>query len=247
MLYKDEVIILKGIKYKDNDKILHAYSKKHGKIQIISRGCRKSKSKFIGASNLFAHSECVLYKNKGMYILNSVDVIDSFYKLRENIELYCYGCYILELIYFITHESNVDNLIFDMTVKVLRFLEENELKPNILIGAYELKLISMLGYKPNLERCLECGTKLDFDSVFNISEGGFYCNNCKKLNSNGKNMKYNDIITMGKILKTRFENLSEISNINNIILFNIRDFLFHHIGKTNFVSLKMINEGDYNG
>lgn len=246
MQFKEEIIVLKEIKYKEFDKILHAYSKNKGKIQIISRGCRKPKSKLISVSNIFSHSNCILYKSKDMYILNSADLINNFYKLRENIDLFYYGSYILELIYFITNENDVDNKIFDMTLIVLSELEKNS-KIEIVIAAYELKLVSLLGYRPNLTTCLNCRSKLEADATLVVEEGGFYCKKCNHNTLNGKKMMYNEIETMGKILMTKFENLSDIANINHKVIKIIRDFLFYHIGKKNFTSLKIIEKGDIIG
>ena len=41
MIFEEEVLILKEVKYKENDKILHALSKTRGKIQLLSKGCKK--------------------------------------------------------------------------------------------------------------------------------------------------------------------------------------------------------------
>lgn len=246
MQCKEEIIVLKEIKYKEFDKILHAYSKNNGKIQIISRGCRKPKSKLISVSNIFSHSKCILYKSKDMYILNSADLIHNFYKLRENIELFYYGSYILELIYYITNENDVDNKIFDMTLIVLSKLEKN-FNTEIIIAAYELKLVSLLGYRPNLTTCLNCGIKLEADAMLVIEEGGFYCKKCNHNMLNGKKMMYKEIETMGKILMSKFENLNDITNINHNVIKIIRNFLFYHIGKKNFTSLKILEKGDIIG
>ncbi len=246
MLYNDEIIILKEIKYKDYDKILHVYSRNKGKIQIISRGCRKSKSKLLSSSQIFSYSNCILYNSRDMYILNSADLITNFYKLRENLNSYFYGCYILELIDYIIQENDVDSRMFDMTIKTLKCLE-NKKEMNKIIGAYELKLASMIGYKPNLINCLKCGAELNNSAVFKISEGGFYCEKCKNELAFGRNMKYKEIKTMEKILKTKFENIADITNITNRILSVIREYLFYHIGKNNFASLKIIEKDEVNG
>ena len=43
MIIEDEIFVLKEVRYNDNDKILHALSKNNGKIQIVSRGWKKTK------------------------------------------------------------------------------------------------------------------------------------------------------------------------------------------------------------
>lgn len=41
-MIQEEILILKEISYKENDKILHALSRTRGKIRIISKGSKKA-------------------------------------------------------------------------------------------------------------------------------------------------------------------------------------------------------------
>lgn len=239
MIFEEEVLILKEIKYKENDKILHALSKSNGKIQLLSRGCKKNNSKLINVSQLFAYSKCILYKSKDMYIIDSAELIDNFYNIRNNMDAFLYGNYILELVSYVTQENDVDYKMFYMTIEMLRCLSQFNKDFEKLTAAYELKLISMLGYKPDLNHCISCGANLKSNSLFSIAEGGFYCMKCEKYGS-GINMEYNEILTLQRILKSKFEDISSIDNINIKILNIIRNYLFYHIGKDNFITLKLL-------
>lgn len=239
MIFEEEVLILKEVKYKENDKILHALSKSKGKIQLLSKGCKKNNSHLINVSQLFAYSKCVLFKSKDMYIIDQAELIDNFYNIRNNMDAFLNGNYILELINFVAQENDVDYKIFNMTVELLRCLSQFNKDFGKLTAAYELKLVSMLGYKPDFTHCLSCGSNLKSNSRFSIEEGGFYCKDCEKYGS-GINMEYNEILTMERILKSKFENISSIENINSKIINLIRKFLFYYIGKDNFITLKLL-------
>ncbi len=239
MIFEEEVLILKEINYKENDKILHALSKSKGKIQLLSRGCKKNNSKLINVSQLFAYSKCILYKSKDMYIIDSAELVDNFYNIRNNIDAFLYANYILELVGYVAQENDVDYKIFYMTIEILRCLSQFNKNFEKLTSAYELKLVSMLGYKPDFNHCISCGAKIKSDSKFSIVEGGFYCIECEKYGS-GINMDYNEILTLQRILKSKFENIGYIENINIKVLNLIRNYLFYHIGKDNFVTLKLL-------
>lgn len=239
MIFEEEVLILKEVKYKENDKILHALSKSKGKIQLLSRGCKKNNSHLINVSQLFAYSKCILYKSKDMYIIDSAELVDNFYNIRNNMDAFIYGNYIIELVNYIAQESDVDYKIFYMTIEMLHCLSRFNKDFEKLTGAYELKLVSMLGYKPDFYHCISCGVDIKSNSQFSIVEGGFYCVKCEKY-GNGINLEYNEILTLQRILKSKFENISSIENINMKVLNIIRNYLFYHIGKDNFVSLKLL-------
>lgn len=239
MIIDEEVLILKEVSYKENDKILHALSKTNGKIQLLSRGCKKNNSHLINISQLFAYSRCSLYRSKDMYIVNSAELIDNFYNIRSNIDAFLYGNYILELISFVAQENDVDQRIFDMTVGILKYLSGFNEDFDKVTAAYELKLASMLGFKPDFNYCISCGERISSDAIFSIEEGGFYCNGCVKYGS-GINMSYKEILSMERILKSKFEYISSVEGINGKILNIIRQFLFYYIGKSNFTTLKML-------
>lgn len=234
----DEILVLKEVSYKENDKILHVLSRTRGKIQLISKGAKKSNSHLINASQLFAYSKCSMTVSRDMYIITAADLIDNFYNLKNNMNAFLNGNYILELISYVAQENEVDSKIFDMTVSVIRHLSTSDKDFDKLTAAYELKLVSMLGYKPDFKHCISCGNEINENSKFSIKEGGLLCSDCVNFGS-GINVTYSEILTMEKILKTKFESIGSIE-VNQKILQIIRSFLFYYIGKDNFTTLKLL-------
>jgi DNA repair protein RecO (recombination protein O) len=173
-----------------------------------------------------------------MYILTSAQLLDNFYGLKNNLESYYHACYILELISYLSQENEYDARIFDMTVSVLSHLSKSTRDQNKLAAAYELKLAAMLGYKPDFLHCLYCGSAIKGDGKFSVKEGGIFCGSCVNY-GNGINVTYNEIITMDKILKSKFEVLGSIE-VPKHIMGLIRKFLFFYIGRDNFTTLKLL-------
>ncbi len=234
----EEVLIVKVVNYKENDKILHALSRTRGKIQLISKGSKKNNSHLVNVSQNFAYSKCTLTQTKDMYIITSAELIDNFYNLKNNMDAFYCGNYILELISYVAQENEYDYKIFDMTVSAMSYLCSFNEGFHKLITAYELKLVSMLGYKPDFLHCLSCGAVINKDAKFSIKDGGTYCSLCVNY-GNGINVTYNEILTLDKILKTKFENISSL-DVNAKISNIIRQFLFYYIGKDNFTTLKLM-------
>jgi DNA repair protein RecO (recombination protein O) len=234
----DEILVVKELNYKENDKILHVLSRAGGKIQLISKGSKKSNSHLINASQLFAYSKCSMTKSRDMYVITSAELIDNFYNLKNDMDAFYHGNYVLELVSFVAQENEVDYRIFDMTVSVLSYLSTMSKDFDKLTAAYELKLASMLGYKPDFKHCLSCGKDIKSESQFSIKDGGLFCSECVNY-GNGINVTYNEILTMERILKVKFENIGSIE-VNQKTLQIIRNFLFYYIGKDNFTTLKLL-------
>ena len=173
-----------------------------------------------------------------MYIITHAELIDSFYNLKNNIDAFYHGSYVLELISYIAQENEVDSRIFDMTVSVLSHFSSLQKDFDKLTAAYELKLAAMLGYMPDLKHCLSCGKDIKGNSQFSIKDGGLYCGDCVNY-GNGINVTYNEIITMERLLKIKFESICSV-DVNQKVLQIIRNFLFYYIGKDNFTTLKLL-------
>lgn len=237
-MIQEEILILKEVNYKENDKILHALSRTRGKIQIISKGSKKPNSHLINASQIFAYSRCNLLPSKDMFILTYAELVDNFYNLKNNMDAYYNSCYIIELISYVAQENEYDSKVFDMTVSLLSHMCTYRNDFDKLTVAYELKLVSMLGYKPDFFHCLHCGSSINNSSKFSIKDGGLFCSKCVNFGS-GINVTYNEILTMENILKSKFENIGLI-DISKHIMNLIRKFLFYYIGKDNFATLKLL-------
>ncbi len=247
MIIEDEILVLKEIRYNDNDKILHALSKNNGKIQIVSRGCRKNKSPLVNISQIMSYSKCQLYVSRDMYILNSGELIDNFYNIRNNITAFLHGTYILELLNYISQENEVDKKAYDMTIRLFQILEsveDDEKKIENIISIYELKLISMLGYRPQIKECILCDEKLNNKSLYSFN---IKCKNCVNINISGYDISYKNIVLLNNILISKLDDNEIINAISDNMNFLIKKYLFYHIGKSNFTTLKLLRKGDIYG
>ena len=61
-----EGVILKRTPYKENDMILHVYTKEYGKIGVLARGVRKMTSKNASATQEMMVSELTINLRKGL-------------------------------------------------------------------------------------------------------------------------------------------------------------------------------------
>ena len=93
-----EGIILSETNYGESSKILNVLTDKYGLIGIMSKGCRKMKSKLRGVSRKLIYGKFnVYYKEQGVSTLISIDIINSFSKTLMDLEKISYASYILDL------------------------------------------------------------------------------------------------------------------------------------------------------
>jgi DNA repair protein RecO (recombination protein O) len=239
MSASNEIIILKEVKYKDNDKILHCFSRSMGKITIMAKNSRKTNSKNLSLTQTLSHISVELYKGKGMYSLSDGEVLNSFYSLKNDYDGFVYSSYIVEILNHVLQENENYSKVFDMTVKLFTMLSESAENIEVLIAAYEIKLVSILGFKPWLESCISCGRE-DGKYAFSIPEGGLVCGNCREKGQNYVYLNSGDIDCLKLLLLSRFDDMGKVDICSEKMLKLIGFYFRYHIGKNNFKSLKLL-------
>lgn len=246
----EEIICLKEFKYKDNDKILRVLSRDKGNIQLIAKGARKSKSKLLNVSQILCYSKCDLSNKGDMYILSNGELIKNFFNIRTNLDAFFMSSYILELIDYVSRQTECIPNLFEMTLKFFTVIDElskydeskNDL--DILVSMFEIKLASMLGYRPVLSNCIYCGRTIKVKSHIDTENGGLICDSCLKKyrNRNLFLLDEKSIVLIEKLIMTKFQYYSELGKLDGVLINYIRQYLHFHIGKNNFKSLDMFKK-----
>jgi DNA repair protein RecO (recombination protein O) len=68
-IFKDEVVVIKSVNFKEADKILFVYGKNFGKFPLVAKGIRKIESMNRGNMQTLSVSNISFYKNQGMAVL----------------------------------------------------------------------------------------------------------------------------------------------------------------------------------
>ena len=173
---KFEGIILSETNYSESSKILNVLTDKYGLIGVMSKGCRKIKSKLRGVSRKLIYGTFnVYYKENGLSTLISIDVINSFSNTLMDLEKISYASYIIDLTNQVLKQNDSDE-IFDILKNTLIKIEEG-LDPLVLTNIIEIKLLNYLGITPNIDSCTNCGSSKQIVTL-SSEQGGYICKNC---------------------------------------------------------------------
>ncbi|ARC85521.1 DNA repair protein RecO [Clostridium argentinense CDC 2741] len=178
-IIKTRAVVIKTQDYKENDKLVWLFSEELGKISVIAKGARKSKSKLMSSTLPFCYGEYVVFKGRNLYTLNEAKIIDSFQQMLTDFEILIYGSYFNELIDIACEEENYGTLFKDFVTSF--YLIKNSVADlEILARAFELKLLRATGYGLNLEQCSICDKKLKSSNYLSFQYYGMVCNECEK-------------------------------------------------------------------
>jgi DNA repair protein RecO (recombination protein O) len=175
-------IVLRSVNYRDNDRILTLLTPSQGRMEVMSRGCRRPKSPFMSASEVFCTGEYVLFSQHDKNILTSCTLHDSFYPLRLDYGLLACGAYLLNLCEAAAQPEEESGPLFWLLLKALNRLAYGHEEHRGLVSGFLLHYAAVLGYKPRLYHCVHCGKKLaEAEPVFfDCEAGGLACSLCPK-------------------------------------------------------------------
>lgn len=248
MFFSSDALVLKRTKVSDNDMILTLFTKKAGKMQAIANGARHPKSRFASGAHPFVFGRYNLSTGSNMAKVTSIEVYDSFYHLREDLNRLAYGSWLLELADGITVEGVTNHKLFVALLESIELLIKPEVNPDQIKVAYELKAIDSIGIRPELHSCVSCGVTGDRKWKFSVPEGGLVCEKCAagydSLFIIGKTlpkiMQYFLLKDMRIIAKTKIHD-SYIEKLDIIL----NAYLHHHLERHHFKSLEFLNSIRY--
>jgi DNA repair protein RecO (recombination protein O) len=178
MLKKVEGIVLKARDYGESHQILTVLTEYQGKVAMMARGSKKTKSRFSAVTEPFTQAHFVFFSSgSGIATLSQADLIHSHHVLRSDLLLTAYGAYWLDLIDKCTEEREPHPPLYRLLASALHRLEQGT-DPEILTRIVELRVMKIAGYTPVLNVCVHC--RNDKRPVrFSIRQGGFLCQNCQ--------------------------------------------------------------------
>ncbi len=173
MLIKSEGIVIRTSDYGESNKVLTVYTKDFGKLGIMARGAKKTKSRLSSVSQLFTHAHFLIQKGSGLGSLSQGEIIHTYRGIKQDIVKTAYAAYMVELLDKSTEDQKPSSALFEFLSLSLRYLDE-DVDPDILKAIFEMKMLRLAGVGPQVDRCVMCGRK-EGNFYFSIAEGGFLC------------------------------------------------------------------------
>ena len=179
-LYKTRALVIKSINLSESDRLVTFMTENHGKVKCVAKGARKIKNQFWGALEPMSLIHLIYFgkEHQSLFRLNHSDIIESFQTIRDDFDKLYTGVYFLDLLDAMILEGHREKKIFTLLYQSLAALnQQTELEP--LRRLFEIRLLSLSGYTPQLEHCVLC-RKLPENGMipFSYAHNGILCNAC---------------------------------------------------------------------
>ncbi len=178
-------VVIEVRTYGESDKIVTFYSLNRGRMSGIAKGAQRSLKRFLNKLEMFSQLE-ILYTNSrssSLVMIDQAELIQPLPLIRADYARYTAAALICGLTLHWTRENDPDPEIFELLVWALGNLEDPK-RPAVW-GAilFQIKMLTLLGYKPDLNGCIECGamTRENAPFRFSTTRNGMVCSKCHKI------------------------------------------------------------------
>lgn len=212
-----QAIVLSRTNFQEADRILTLLTPQNGKLRLVAKGVRKSKSKMAGGIELFSISEIGFVMGKGeLGTLTSSRLTKHFENIVADVERTMLGYELIKLINKAT-EDEPESDYFNLLAATFEALDDASLSLELVQLWFYSQLLQIAGHAPNLQtdstgKDLDSEAKYAFDydtMAFRASaQGSFGANDIKLLRLATTNSKPSS--------------LGKVTNLNEFLSPNLR-------------------------
>ena len=170
-------LVLREVRYKEADRILTLLTDTEGKITAKARGALRKSSRTAAATQQLTYSEMTLFENKGRWTVNEAVVREGFKGLRGEMERLALGAYFAECMEAFGVEDQPEPALLQLGLNCLYALSRGLYPPEHIKAAFELRLMCLSGYAPELSCCAVCGKEPE-QPVLSLDHGRLCCRTC---------------------------------------------------------------------
>lgn len=162
--YHADGIVLRRGNFGEADQIVTLLTRYHGKVSAVAKGVRRMGSRKGGNLDLLNHVKLYLAEGKSMDIITEVELVDAWPRLKVDLSRVAVSYQVIELANEFVSERQENKAVFDLTLAALKWLDEGDL-PEQTLAIYQVKLLDIVGFQPQLDKCVRCGKALSPDGL----------------------------------------------------------------------------------
>ncbi len=175
--YSVEAIILNSGKFGENDRMVTVLTRDRGNLRLVVRGAAKPQSKLASVTQPF---DCVcldVWRGRTLDGVKGGDVIHSLRRVRSEPELLGPAYCMAEIASYLGQEGEEDEPLYLLLLTSLRALAVGVAATAVILF-FVIRAAGVAGFTPVLDRCVECGLKLEGGVHFYYGHGGALCHSC---------------------------------------------------------------------
>ncbi len=213
--YNTIAIITNNEPYREHDSKITAYTVDRGKLELVARGTKKIKSKLAGHLEPASLVNLMVVRGKQYDYTGFADSRDLYANIKDDFDKILICGQVFREFNKLIKTGESDEAVFGLLkyfLDVLNNLKDASAENNLLYNFFIFKLLSLLGYAPELRSCAACASKISAGNQikFSASQGGLLCGFCRDKNNQALTISDNCVKILRIVLEADFSQLIKI-------------------------------------
>ena len=153
MIVHSPAVVLRRFSYSDTSIIARCFTQEMGKISFMVRGAKRKKSPQTAFYEPMSHLDLVFYYNerRDMQTVSKASFATTYKNINGDLKRIAYGMAVVELTEktIIDHDPHSD--LFIVLLNILHAIDTRAEQLNLVYWYYQIKLLTLLGFKPDLD------------------------------------------------------------------------------------------------
>lgn len=179
---RSPAVVLHAFPYGDTSRILRLLTPDYGLRSLIAKGARSPRSRFGGVLDPFTQGEVLFNLREGreLLTLSGFSLLRSRQGIGRDLAAFTGASLLAEIAIRVgTEEPNPE--LFYFLSDAFDALNAPSASPAVTALGAIWSLIGLVGFQPELDRCVRCGRILDAaePARFDVEGGGVVCTSCR--------------------------------------------------------------------
>ena len=187
-----EALVLRTYNFGEADKIVVCLTRAEGLVRGVAKGCRKLKSRYGASLEPFTLLKLNYFhkENQELVSLGHADILKSHFDLVGQAEVLAGLAYMGDLIIDFSAPYQANDRLFRMVTACLEAIAGTQSDLQLILRYFEVWLLKLEGYFPDIRRCSECQRPFDQSEVTFLGQDLLLrCVDCSAGRGNGLSRK----------------------------------------------------------
>lgn len=180
-LLTTEGVALRSYALGDTSRIVVAYTREMGMLRLVAKGARKSPNRFGFALEPLTRSRFVVYHkpDRDLHLVSQAEVLNAIGSRITDLTRLTHAHAAIELVDRLVWGEEPHPELYALLVDTLdAAMRAPAASLSAVTLAFELQTAGLLGYRPRMDACAECGRAPSPRRLFSPARGGLLCDAC---------------------------------------------------------------------
>ncbi|MCI8654172.1 MAG: DNA repair protein RecO [Angelakisella sp.] len=168
-------VVLSAKNLEEYDRLVTLLTEDLGVVTAYAKGARRQKGTMASATEQLSYSALQIFRNRDRTFVDKAEAETIFFAIRQDMDRLALASYFCQLCQELIPEGDTQAGYLHLMMNTLTLLDRGKLPLGQLKAVFELRLLTMSGYMPDLVACAVCGELSGGEILFAPTGGVIYC------------------------------------------------------------------------